>query len=51
MTLIDEQVQKHLTEQIRLLSEKIVADLEKAAEELQQDPPDLYDLSTYALMV
>lgn len=51
MTLIEEEVLKHLTEQVQLLSQGIVSDLEKAAEELQQEPQDLYGLSKYALMV
>lgn len=51
LTFIEKQVLKHLTEQIRLLSERIVSDLEKAAEELKHEPQDLYSLSTYALMV
>lgn len=51
LTSIEEEVLKHLTEQIQLLSETIVLNLEKAAEELKQEPQDLYGLSTYALMV
>lgn len=51
LKFIEEEVLKHLTEQIQLRSESIISDLEKAAEKLKNEPADLYDLSVYSLLV
>lgn len=49
--MIDEEVCKQLVEQIKLLSENVISDLEKASAELKTEPRDLHDLSKYAHMV
>ncbi|XP_053191724.1 dynein heavy chain domain-containing protein 1-like [Scomber japonicus] len=51
LSFIEEEVQEHLVKQIKLHSEKLVSDLERATAELKKEPQDLHDLSTYALML
>lgn len=49
--MIEEEVYQQLVEQIKLLSENVISDLEKASAELKTEPRDLHDLSKYAHMV
>lgn len=51
LKIIEEEVLEQLVEQIKLHSESIISDLEKATAELKTEPRDLHDLSKYALMV
>ncbi|KAM9363159.1 dynein heavy chain domain-containing protein 1 [Symphorus nematophorus] len=51
LKLIEEEVLEQLVEQIKLHSESVTSDLEKAVAELKTEPRDLHDLSKYALMV
>lgn len=48
---IEEEVLEHLTEQMKLHSQSLVSDLERASAELETEPQDLHDLSKYALLV
>ena len=51
LKFIEEEVLEQLAEQIRLHSESVISDLERAIAELKPEPQDLHDLSNYALMV
>ncbi|XP_040002556.1 dynein heavy chain domain-containing protein 1 isoform X2 [Xiphias gladius] len=51
LRFIEEEVLEQLVEQIRLHSESLISDLERATVELKTEPQDLHDLSKYALMV
>lgn len=48
---IEEEVLEQLVEQIKLHSESLISDVEKATAELDTDPQDLHDISKYALVV
>ncbi|XP_067441454.1 dynein heavy chain domain-containing protein 1 isoform X1 [Thunnus thynnus] len=50
LSFIEEEVQEQLAEQIRLHSESLVSDLERATAELKTEPRDLHDFSKYAIM-
>lgn len=51
LKVIEEEVLEQLVEQIKLHSENVISDLERATAELKTEPQDLRDLSKYALMV
>lgn len=51
LKVIEEEVLEQLVEQVKLHSENVMSDLEKATAELKTEPQDLRDLSKYALMV
>lgn len=51
LKFIEEEVLEQLVEQIKLHSESLILDLERATAELKTEPEDLRDLSKYALMV
>ncbi|KAM4583530.1 dynein heavy chain domain-containing protein 1 [Odontesthes bonariensis] len=51
VSLIESQVLKQLVEQMKLHSESLTVDLERATAELETQPQDLHDLSEYAFMV
>ncbi|XP_072240771.1 dynein heavy chain domain-containing protein 1 [Leuresthes tenuis] len=51
LSLIEKQVLKQLVEQMKLHSESLTLDLERATAELRTEPQDLHDLSKYAFMV
>lgn len=53
LRVIEEEVLKQLVEQIKLHSENLISDLERASAELKREPQhlNLNDLSKYALMV
>ncbi|XP_051802066.1 dynein heavy chain domain-containing protein 1 isoform X2 [Acanthochromis polyacanthus] len=48
---IEEEVLQQLVEQIKLHSESVVSDLERATAELKTEPQDLHDFSKFALTV
>ncbi|XP_037619572.1 dynein heavy chain domain-containing protein 1 isoform X1 [Sebastes umbrosus] len=48
---IEEEVLEQLVEQIKLHSESLISDMEKATAELDTDPQDLHDISKYALVM
>ncbi|XP_061595557.1 dynein heavy chain domain-containing protein 1 [Cololabis saira] len=51
LSLIENQVLEQLVEQIKLLSETLRADMERAAVELKMEPQGLHDFSKYAFQV
>ncbi|KAM9314087.1 dynein heavy chain domain-containing protein 1 [Pholidichthys leucotaenia] len=51
LRLIEKEVQDHLDEQLKSLSDSLISDLEKTTAELKAEPQDLEDLSKYAVMV
>lgn len=51
LKVIEEEVLEQLVEQIKLRSENVISDLEKATAELKAEPQDLHDFSKYTLMV
>lgn len=51
LRFIEEEMLKQLVEQIKLHSESLISDLERATAELKTEPRDSHDLSKYALMV
>lgn len=51
LRFIEEKVLEQLAEQIKLHSESLISDLERASAELKTEPQDLNKLSKYASMV
>lgn len=51
LNVMEEEVLEQLVEQIKLLSESLMSDLQRATAELKTEPQDLHDLSNYALKV
>ncbi|XP_035515196.1 dynein heavy chain domain-containing protein 1-like [Morone saxatilis] len=48
LKVIEEEVLEQLVEQIKLLSESVISDMERATAELQTKPHDLHDFAKYA---
>lgn len=51
LKLVEDEVYHHLVKQIKLHTESVLSDVEKATTALSSDPKDLHDFSNYALMV
>ncbi|KAM6940220.1 dynein heavy chain domain-containing protein 1 [Xenentodon cancila] len=51
LSLIEKQVLEQLVDQMKLLSETLISDMERAAAELKTEPQDLHDFSKYAFQV
>lgn len=51
LRLIEEKVLEQLAEQIKLHSESLISDLERASAEVKTDPQDLNNFSKYASLV
>lgn len=49
--MVEDEVYRQLVEQIKLHTESVLSDVEKATTALRSDPKDLRDFSKYALMV
>lgn len=51
LKLVEDEIYLQLVEQIKMHTEGVVSDVEKAITALRSDPKDLHDFSKYALMV